>query len=70
MFLIKKKRCKTDIIKDELLMMLPQPVLAMLLLFPITEKYGEYSKVIVIYCLNLNKSNYLTLIFLVTSDRF
>ena len=70
MFLIKKKRCKTDIIKDELLMMLPQPVLAMLLLFPITEKYGEYSKVIVIYCLNLNKSNYLTLIFPVTSDRF
>jgi len=31
-------------LEDELLMMLPQPVLALLLLFPITEKYGEYSK--------------------------
>ena len=28
----------------ELLMMLPQPVFALMLLFPITEKYYEYQK--------------------------
>jgi ubiquitin carboxyl-terminal hydrolase L3 len=31
-------------LEDELLMMLPQPVLALLLLFPITDKYEEYAK--------------------------
>eukprot|EP00088_Acartia_fossae_P069226 TRINITY_DN897_c0_g1_i12.p1 TRINITY_DN897_c0_g1~~TRINITY_DN897_c0_g1_i12.p1 ORF type:complete len:230 (-),score=59.37 TRINITY_DN897_c0_g1_i12:446-1135(-) len=31
-------------LEDELLMMLPQPVLGLLLLFPITDKYEEYAK--------------------------